>query len=59
MQFLPTVCLAHLKSMLVLNLVYLQMLFALAFDWGLWGLWGLIPGLMSWLGGVLILASVE
>lgn len=55
MQFLLTASLAHRKSTLVLNLVYVQMLFALGFDWVLWGL---TPGLMSWLGGALILASV-
>lgn len=55
MQFLLTASLAHRKSTLVLNLVYVQMLFALGFDKILWGE---TPGWMSWVGGGMILASV-
>ena len=55
MQFLLTAGLAHKKSNRVLNMVYTQMLFALAFDKIIWNE---NPDLISWLGSLLILGSV-
>lgn len=57
MQFLLTASLAHGngKSTRVLNVVYVQMVFALGFDRVIWGE---VPGLWSWAGSGLILGSV-
>ena len=55
MQFLLTASLAHRRSNRVLNIVYVQMLFALGFDKVLWDE---TPGVLSILGSGLILGSV-
>ena len=55
MQFLLTASLAHKRSNRVLNIVYVQMLFALGFDKVLWDE---TPGVLSILGSGLILGSV-
>ena len=54
MQFLLTASLAHQKSNRVLNMVYTQMLFALALDKIIWNE---SPDLTSWIGSSLILGS--
>lgn len=54
MQFLLTAGLAHEKSSRATNMVYTQMLFALAFDKIVWNT---SPGLLSILGSSLILGS--
>ena len=54
MQFLLTAGLQHEKSSRATNMVYTQMLFALAFDKIVWGS---TPGLWSLLGSSLILGS--
>ena len=55
MQFLLTSSLAHKRSNKVLNIVYIQMVFALGFDKILFNQ---TPGLLSILGSSLILGSV-
>ena len=55
MQFFLTSALAHKKSSRVLNLVYVSMLFALGFDKIIWDV---TPGVVSIIGGTLILGSV-
>ena len=55
MQFLLTSSLAHKRSNRVLNIVYVQMLFALGFDKIIWDE---SPGWMSLVGSGLILGSV-
>ena len=54
MQFLLTAGLAHEKSSRATNMVYTQMLFALAFDKIVWGT---VPGALSIIGSSLILGS--
>lgn len=54
MQFLLTAGLAHEKSSRATNMVYTQMLFALAFDKIVWGT---VPGTLSIVGSSLILGS--
>ena len=54
MQFLLTAGLAYEKSSRATNMVYTQMLFALAFDKLVWNT---TPGLLSVLGSSLILGS--
>ena len=54
MQFLLTAGLAHEKSSRATNMVYTQMLFALAFDKIVWGT---VPGALSIVGSSLILGS--
>ena len=54
MQFLLTAGLAYEKSSRATNMVYTQMLFALAFDKLVWNI---TPGLLSILGSSLILGS--
>lgn len=54
MQFLLTAGLAHEKSSRATNMVYTQMLFALAFDKIVWGT---VPGTLSIIGSSLILGS--
>ena len=54
MQFLLTAGLAHEKSSRATNMVYTQMLFALAFDKLVWNT---TPGLLSIIGSSLILGS--
>ncbi|KAI9753737.1 MAG: TOR complex subunit lst8 [Chaenotheca gracillima] len=54
MQFLLTAGLTHEKSSRATNMVYTQMLFALAFDKILWGT---TPGVLSIIGSSLILGS--
>lgn len=54
MQFLLTAGLQHEKSSRATNMVYTQMLFALAFDKLVWGT---VPGMLSIIGSSLILGS--
>ena len=54
MQFLLTAGLQHEKSSRATNMVYTQMLFALAFDKLVWGT---VPGTLSIVGSSLILGS--
>lgn len=54
MQFLLTAGLRLEKSSRATNMVFVQMVFALAFDWGVWGV---VPGWMEWVGSCAIVAS--
>lgn len=54
LQFLLTTGLALDKSPRATSMMYTQVLFALAFDWGVWGV---LPGVWSWVGGAVVVAS--
>ncbi|KAH8589714.1 hypothetical protein B0O99DRAFT_655321 [Bisporella sp. PMI_857] len=54
LQFLLTSALQLDRSSKVTSMMYTQVLFALAFDWGIWGV---IPGGWSLFGGAIVIAS--
>lgn len=54
LQFLLTAGLQLDKSSRATSMLYTQVLFALAFDWGIWGV---LPGGWSLFGGAIVIAS--
>ena len=54
LQFLLTAGLQLDKSSRATSMMYTQVIFALAFDWGIWGV---IPGAWSLFGGAIVIAS--
>ncbi|KAI8933399.1 hypothetical protein NX059_010014 [Plenodomus lindquistii] len=54
LQFLLTAGLQLDKSSKATSMLYVQVIFALAFDWGIWGV---IPGGWSMFGGAIVIAS--
>jgi len=54
LQFLLTAGLQLDKSSKATSMLYLQIVFALGFDWGIWGV---IPGKWSLVGGAIVIAS--
>lgn len=54
LQFLLTAGLQLDKSSKATSMLYVQIIFALAFDWGIWGI---IPGAWSMFGGAIVIAS--
>jgi len=54
LQFLLTAGLQLDKSSKATSMLYVQIIFALAFDWGIWGV---IPGAWSMFGGAIIIGS--
>lgn len=54
LQFLLTAGLQLDKSSKATSMLYAQVIFALAFDWGIWGV---IPGAWSMFGGVIVICS--
>jgi len=54
LQFLLTAGLQLDRSSRATSMMYTQILFALAFDWGIWGV---LPGLWSFGGGAVVVAS--
>lgn len=54
LQFLLTAGLQLDKSSKATSMLYVQIIFALAFDWGIWGV---IPGAWSMFGGVIVICS--
>jgi drug/metabolite transporter (DMT)-like permease len=54
LQFLLTAGLQLDKSSKATSMLYLQIIFALGFDWGIWGV---LPGTWSVIGGVIVIAS--
>lgn len=54
LQFLLTAGLQLDKSSKATSMLYVQIIFALAFDWGIWGV---IPGAWSMFGGFIVIAS--
>lgn len=54
LQFLLTAGLQLDKSSKATSMLYVQIIFALGFDWGIWGV---IPGAWSMFGGVIVIAS--
>lgn len=54
LQFLLTAGLQLDKSSKATSMLYVQIIFALAFDWGIWGV---IPGAWSMFGGAIVIAS--
>jgi len=54
LQFLLTAGLQLDKSSKATAMLYMQIIFALAFDWGIWGV---LPGAWSIFGGIIVIAS--
>jgi len=54
LQFLLTAGLQLDKTSKATSMLYLQVVFALGFDWGIWGV---IPGAWSLVGGAIVIAS--
>jgi len=54
LQFLLTAGLQLDKSSKATSMLYVQVIFALGFDWGIWGV---IPGAWSIFGGVIVICS--
>jgi len=54
LQFLLTAGLQMDKSSKATSMLYTGILFALGFDWVIWGV---LPGMWSWIGGSIIVAS--
>lgn len=54
LQFLLTAGLQLDKSSKATSMLYVQIIFALAFDWGIWGV---IPGAWSMFGGMIVICS--
>lgn len=54
LQFLLTAGLQLDKSSKATSMLYVQIIFALAFDWGIWGV---IPGTWSLFGGAIVICS--
>lgn len=54
LQFLLTKGLQLDKSSKATSMLYVQVIFALAFDWGIWGV---LPGMWSIIGGIIVIAS--
>lgn len=54
LQFLLTAGLQMDKSSKATSMMYTQVIFALGFDWGIWGV---LPGLWSFVGGVIVIGS--
>jgi drug/metabolite transporter (DMT)-like permease len=54
LQFLLTAGLQLDKSSKATSMLYVQIIFALAFDWGIWGV---IPGAWSMFGGAVVICS--
>ena len=54
LQFLLTAGLQMDKSSKATSMLYTGILFALSFDWAIWGV---LPGMWSWIGGAIIVAS--
>jgi drug/metabolite transporter (DMT)-like permease len=54
LQFLLTAGLQLDKSSKATSMLYVQIIFALAFDWGIWGV---IPGAWSMFGGSIVICS--
>jgi drug/metabolite transporter (DMT)-like permease len=54
LQFLLTAGLQLDKSSKATSMLYIQVIFALAFDWGIWGV---IPGAWSMFGGAIVIGS--
>ncbi|KAN0121931.1 hypothetical protein V8E51_000257 [Hyaloscypha variabilis] len=54
LQFLLTAGLQMDKSSKATSMLYTGILFALSFDWAIWGV---LPGMWSWIGGFIIVAS--
>jgi drug/metabolite transporter (DMT)-like permease len=54
LQFLLTAGLQLDKSSKATSMLYVQVIFALAFDWGIWGV---IPGAWSMFGGAIVICS--
>lgn len=54
LQFLLTTGLQLDKSSKATSMLYTQVIFALAFDWGIWGVF---PGFWSIIGGLIVIAS--
>jgi len=54
LQFLLTAGLQLDKSPKATSMLYVQVIFALTFDWGIWGV---IPGAWSMFGGAIVIAS--
>lgn len=54
LQFLLTAGLQLDKSSKATSMLYVQILFALGFDWGIWGV---IPGTWSMIGGAIVICS--
>ncbi|KAF2022911.1 hypothetical protein EK21DRAFT_82017 [Setomelanomma holmii] len=54
LQFLLTAGLQLDKSSKATSMLYVQIIFALAFDWGIWGV---IPGAWSMFGGAIVICS--
>ena len=54
LQFLLTAGLQLDKTSKATSMLYLQVIFALAFDWGIWGV---IPGAWSLFGGTIVICS--
>jgi drug/metabolite transporter (DMT)-like permease len=54
LQFLLTAGLQLDKSSKATSMLYVQIIFALAFDWGIWGV---IPGAWSMFGGFIVICS--
>lgn len=54
LQFLLTKGLQLDRSSKATSMLYVQVIFALAFDWGIWGV---LPGMWSIIGGVIVIAS--
>ncbi|KAH8730019.1 hypothetical protein GQ44DRAFT_644956 [Phaeosphaeriaceae sp. PMI808] len=54
LQFLLTAGLQLDKSSKATSMLYVQVIFALAFDWGIWGV---IPGAWSLFGGAIVICS--
>ncbi|KAH7085206.1 hypothetical protein BKA63DRAFT_13321 [Paraphoma chrysanthemicola] len=54
LQFLLTAGLQLDKSSKATSMLYVQIIFALAFDWGIWGV---IPGAWSMVGGAIVICS--
>jgi drug/metabolite transporter (DMT)-like permease len=54
LQFLLTAGLQLDKSSKATSMLYVQIIFALAFDWGIWGV---IPGAWSLFGGAIVICS--
>jgi drug/metabolite transporter (DMT)-like permease len=54
LQFLLTAGLQLDKSSKATSMLYVQIIFALAFDWGIWGV---IPGAWSLFGGLIVICS--
>jgi len=54
LQFLLTAGLQLDKSSKATSMMYTQVIFALTFDWAIWGV---LPGMWSFVGGVIVIAS--